>query len=212
VTAVPPRRPQRRLTALAVAAVVATGCASTGEPAQTAAVEARPVDADGLSQTVVPAADGFSRVTVTTATFGATEVDGLLELTVAGAGVERRAAAAGADLRDNAPVTFAFPPVPEAAGERFTLTFTYRGRGPLALYANPHDPYRDGALADGDGDLVFVLGHADRLAGAADALGRVADEAGDKAGSDLPFTAVWLALLAAAAALAVHQGRRRQDL
>lgn len=185
-------------------------CAVTGEPAQTAAVEPVEVDLDGLSQTVVPAGDGFSQVTVTTATFGEDDgVDGVLQLEVTGAGTERRTAAAGADLADNAPVTLSFAPVTGSAGERFTLTFTYAGTEPLALYANPHDPYPDGHLLGGAGDLVFVLGHDDRLAGAVDALARLAGEAARTAAGDRAFLAVWALSLAAATAVTLRFRPRR---
>ncbi len=151
------------------------------------------VDAAGLTQTVVPAVDGLSRVTVTTATFGETDgVDGVLELTVRAGDVERTTAAAGADLVDNAPVTLAFEPIPDSAGETVELTFRYAGAEPLALYLDPYDAYADGALTGG-GDLTFSLGHRDRVGGALSAAGRVVADAGDRATSDPAFLVVWLA-------------------
>lgn len=193
---------------VAVVGLLGTACASTGEPAQTSAVDVVRVAADGVSQTVVPAADGFSHVTVTTATYGEDGgVDGVLQLQVSGAGTERLTAAGAADLGDNAPVTLGFAPIEDSAGETFTLTFSYAGTRPLALYANPYDPYPDGDLVDRDGDLVFVLGHADRVRGTLDALRRVAGETSDRATSDPAFLVVWLLLVAGAGALVVRTRR-----
>jgi hypothetical protein len=138
---------------------------------------------------------------------GRAGVDGVLQLQVSGAGTERLTAAGPADLADNTPVTLAFAPIEDSAGETFTLTFTYAGARPLALYANPYDPYLDGGLVDRDGDLVFVLGHADRVGGTLDALGRVAGETADRATSDLAFLVVWLLLVAGAGALVVRTRR-----
>lgn len=191
---------RRLVAAVALVASVSVGCSSTGEPGHTAAIDAVRVDADGLTQTVVPAGDGFDRVTVTTATFGAPDgVDGVLEVVVAGAGEERRAAAAGSDIPDNGPVTFAFRPFPRSAGRTFTLTFTYTGEQPVALYRNPFDPYPDGELAPADGDLVFALGHADRVGGAVAALGRVARDTAAVARADPVFLVLWLVAIAAVA-------------
>lgn len=205
---------RRRWPAVAVlVGLLATACATTGEPAQTSAVDVVPIDAAGVSQTVVPAADGFSRVTVIPATYGESGVDGVLQLQVAGAGTERLTAAGGADLVDNTPVTLSFTPVDGSAGETFVLTFTYAGTRPVALYANPFDPYPDGDLVDRDGDLAFVLGHSDRVGGTVDALGRVARETTDRATSDLAFLTVWLLLIVGAGALVVRtrRGRRQGD-
>jgi hypothetical protein len=210
------RRPVRSVAALAAVALLAGGCSSTGEPGHTAAVDVVVLDADGVTQTVVPAGDRFDRVTVTTATFAQLDGgDGVLQLDVRGAGEERRTAASGTDLVDNAPVTLAFAPVDGAAGETFELTFTYEGGEPLGLYRNPYDPYPDGELGGAEGDLVFVLGHADRVGGATDALGRIVREAGARATSDPLFLAVWfLALVATAVAgLRLRQAgvSRRRD-
>ncbi|MBW3620553.1 MAG: hypothetical protein KY461_09925 [Actinobacteria bacterium] len=191
-----------RLATAALLGALAAACSSTGEPGHTSAIDVVPVDAAGVSQTVVPATDGFDRVTVTTATFGRDGgVDGVLTLTVTGAGEERTAAAAGGDIPDNGPVTLAFPPVAGSAGRPFTLGFRYQGAHPLALYRNPFDPYADGELRPAGGDLVFSLGHADRVGGAVSALGRSAREAATTAGRDPVFLSVWvLALLAVAGA------------
>lgn len=208
------RRGGRRaagLPAVALAAatlVLAPACSSTGEPAQTAATDVVVVDADGVTQTVVPATDGLAQVTVTTATFGEADgVDGVLELTVRAPGGVRTAAAAGADLRDNAPVTLAFEPLPGTAGRVVELHLRYAGREPLGLYVDPHDPYPDGRLAPGGGDLTFVLGHADRVAGAGRALARVVGEVGDKATGDPVFLAVWLLALAGAGVVTLRARR-----
>lgn len=191
-----------RLATLVLLGVLAGACSSTGEPGHTAAIDVVRVDAVGVTQTVVPATDGFDRVTVTTATFGRDAgVDGVLALTVTGAGEERTAAAAGHDLIDNGPVTLAFPPVPDSAGRPFTLAFRYEGEHPLALYRNPFDPYADGQLQPAGGDLVFSLGHADRVDGAVTAIGRTTREAAETAGRDPAFLVVWgLAILAVAGA------------
>lgn len=191
--------------ALAAVAALGAACSSTGEPGHTAAVDVVVVDDDGVTQTVTAAGDAVDRVTVTTATFGEEDgVDGVLELEVRGAGHERHTAAAGSDLADNAPVTLAFDPLTGSAGETLELTFTYRGSEPLGLYRNPYDAYPDGTLRGADGDLVFVLGHPDRLGGALDAFRRAAREAGARATADPLFLAVWLLALAAAAAAAVR--------
>ena len=203
--------PPRRLVAavLSVSAFALAGaCASTGEPAQTAATDVRTVTDEGLTQTVVPAADGLSQVTVTTATFGELDgVDGVLELTVRGAGEERVTAAAGADLADNAPVTLAFDPLGAVAGETVELTFRYAGTEPLALYVDPYDAYPDGELRPDGGDLAFTLGHADRVGGAVSALGRTASETADAATSDVAFLVVWLLALLGAGSLVVRSRR-----
>lgn len=194
------RRLRRAVTGTLVAGVMAS-CSSTGEPGHTSATDVVVLDADGVTQTVVPAGARFDRVTVTTATFGQPDgVDGLLELTVRGPEGERTTAADGADLTDNAPVTLAFEPFDAATGETFELTFRYEGQQPLGLYRNPYDPYPDGDLRGAEGDLVFVLGHADRVGGAVDAIGRVGREAGARATSDPVFLAVWLLAIAATAA------------
>ena len=201
----------RRLAAAVLTAstcVLAAACASTGEPAQTAATDVRTVTEDGLTQTVVPATDGLTQVTVTTATFGELDgVDGVLQLTVAGAGEERVTAASGADLADNAPVTLAFDPLGASAGETVELTFRYAGAEPLALYVDPYDAYAHGELRPGGGDLAFTLGHADRVGGALEALGRTASETADAATSDVAFLVVWLLALAGAGALVVRSRR-----
>lgn len=199
----------RRVLATLLGATLLGACSSTGEPGHTAAVDVVRVEDDGITQTVVPAGDGFDRVTVTVATFGEVDgVDGTLELTVAGAGEERRAAAEGADLVDNTPLTLAFAPVDDAAGRTFAMTFRYEGAEPLALYRNPYDPYRDGSLEDEDGDLVFTLGHADRIGGAVAATGRSAREAAHLAGADPGFLVLWLGGLGALAGAALALSRR----
>lgn len=196
---------------LVVVVALTAGCATTGEPAQTAATEVRRVDGTGPVQTVVPRADGLSQVTVTTATFGEPDgVDGVLELAVVGAGQRRLTAADGSDLRDNAPVTLAFPPLADSAGETIELRFRYAGDEPLGLYAAPSDPYPDGRLADGTGDLAFTLGHADRVGGMLAALGRTATETIGNATSDVAFLVVWLLALAAATAGIIRPAWRRR--
>lgn len=194
-----------RLATVALVAALAGACSATGEPGHTSAVDVVRVDAGGVTQTVVPAADGFDRVTVTTATFGRDAgVDGTLELTVTGAAEERTAAAAGPDLVDNGPVTLAFAPVAASADRTFTLAFRYEGQHPLALYRNPFDPYEDGELRPAGGDLVFTVGHADRVGGAVTALGRVAREAATTAGRDPAFLVLWLVAIVAVAVTGVR--------
>ena len=205
-----------RLAAAALLGALAAACSSTGEPGHTSAIDVVPVDAAGVTQTVVPATDGFDRVTVTTATFGRDGgVDGTLTLNVTGAGEERTAAAAGRDIPDNGSLTLSFPPIAGSAGRPFTLDLRYEGAQPLALYRNPHDPYGDGELRPAGGDLVFSLGHADRVGGAVSALGRTGREAAATAGRDPAFLAVWaLALLAVAGAgvrLRAAEGSRGRD-
>lgn len=204
------RRPP--VVAAALLASAAVACSSTGEPGHTAAIDVVRVDGTGVTQTVVPAGDGFDRITVTTATFGTPDgVDGTLELTVRGAGEERAAAAAGADIADNAPLTLAFAPIEGSAERTFTLHFTYAGEEPLALYRNPFDPYPDGELSPADGDLVFALGHADRVGGAVAALGRASREAAAIAGGDPLFLAVWVLGLATLAVAGVLLRRPTGD-
>lgn len=197
---------------LAILAALGGACSSTGEPGHTAAVDVVRVDADGVTQTVVPMADGFDRVTVTTATFGDSDgVDGTLELEVAGPGGERRAAARGTDLADNAPLTLAFEPFEASADRTFELTFRYAGEAPVALYRNPFDPYGDGELRPAGGDLVFSLGHADRVGGATSALGRVVRETSAIATGDPWFLAVWALALAGLVAAGVRLRRPAGD-
>lgn len=201
----------------ALLAVVLAGCSSTGEPGHTAAIDVVPVDQAGVTQTVEAVSASFDRVTVTTATYGRDGVDGRLELVVTPAdaevagGATRRAAARGADIRDNAALTFVFEPIDASAGKRFALTFSYAGEEPVALYRNPHDPYADGALVDAGGDLVFTLGHGDRVGGAASALARAAREASTIATGDPAFLAVWLLGLAGLAGAAVRLRRPAGD-
>lgn len=192
-----PRRTLRRN--VLVAGALLAACSTTGEPSQSAATAVRPVTASGLTQTVVPAVDGFDRVTVHTATYGELDgVDGILVLEVRQGSEVRATAADGADLVDNHPVTLTFEALPDSGGEVAELTFRYEGTEPLALYIDPYDAYAAGSLIPGPGDLTFTLGHDDRLGGAIDAGGRVVREAGDKATSDLPFLLVWVASLVAA--------------
>lgn len=200
---------RRPTPALVVLAALLAACSATGEPGHTAAVDVVRVGADGLTQTVVPATDGFDRITVTVATFGEPDgVDGVLELEIAGAGEVRRAAAAGDDLGDNVPVTLAFEPFTDAAGRTFEATFRYAGERPVALYRNPYDPYPDGELRPAAGDLVFTLGHADRVGGSVAAVGRAAREAAGVATGDPFFLALWLGGLVALAAAAAVLRRR----
>lgn len=188
-----------RLVGAVAAAGVLAACSTTGEPVQTAAVAVRQVTAEGLTQTVVPAVDGFDRVTVHTATYGEVDgVDGTLVLDIRAGDETRTTAAAGADLVDNAPITLTFDPIDGSGGETVELTFTYAGQEPVALYVNPHDGYLDGELTPGGGDLTFSLGHRDRVGGALDAAGRVVAETTDKATGDPAFLVVWLVALAGA--------------
>lgn len=185
------------------------GCRSTGEPVQGSAIDARPVTDDGLAQTVEPVGDGFSRVTVWTATFAHDSVEGVLRVRVIGAGEQREALVDAAQLGDNEPVTFVFPPIEDSGGEPFTLVFTYDGPDRVGLWANPHDPYPAGSLDPGPGDLSFELGHASRMGGALDALRRVPGEIADRATRDPWFLTAWVLGLVALTAAAVLAGRRR---
>lgn len=201
----------RPLVGIAVAAAMAslvTGCAVTGEPQQVSSREVRVVDGAGLTQTFVPRGDRLSTLTVWTATFERPGVDGVLRVDVEGAGERRTALLDGRDLVDNARATFVFPPVDDAAGETFAATFTYEGREPVGLYVNPHDPYAEGALDPGGGDLAFLVGHAGRLSGTAGALARVPAEAAEIAGRDPAFVAIWIAALVATSLVGVASARR----
>ena len=198
------------LVALLAATLLAGGCRSTGEPVQGSSTEVRAVTDAGLTQTVVPRGDGFSRVTLTVATYGESAISGVLELNVTGGEQTRQSLVDAATLADNAPVTFVFPPVAHSAGARFRLHLTYRGPDQVGVYVNPHDPYPDGRLEPGGGDLAFVLGHASRVSGTVDALGRIPGEVATRATADPAFLAIWLLALVAAVAGAVVAGRRRR--
>lgn len=185
-------------------------CASTGEPVQNSATEPRRIEAGSppLTQTFVPRGARVGRLTVWTATYGHPSPQATLVLELEGAGTRRTARVAGPAIADNARTTFAFPPVPRAAGRSFTATFRATGTDPVGLYVNPHDPYPEGTLRPGPGDLAFEVGHADRVGGAVAALARTTREAAGRIGADPLFAGVWALGLAAAAALALAPGRR----
>jgi len=69
-----------------------------------------------------------------------------------------------AGVADNRWQRFLFPPVPDSAGKRFTLTFAATRGGPgnaLTVWFSPKDRYRDGEYAangvSGGGDLTLKL-------------------------------------------------------
>ena len=205
----------RRLGTLVVVVafgLLLAGCRSAGEPVQGASTEVRALTPGGLTQTVVPSGNGFSRVTVTVATYGEPAVQGVLRLAVTGASTSREVLVDAGTLTDNEPVTFVFPPVADSAGQPFALHLAYQGPDQLGVYVDPYDPYADGELTPGGGDLAFVLGHASRLSGAAAALRRAPGEVATRATSDPLFLAVWLLAVVAAVAAAAGAalaGRRR---
>lgn len=205
--AVPDRRlrPAAVLAGLAAGAAVLVACASTGEPVQNSATEVRAIPPGGLTQTFEPRGDRLARFTVWTATYGQPAADTTLHLDLVGAGLRRSVHLTGPG--DNARATFAFEPVAGSARQRFAATITAAGPDRVGLYANPHDPYPEGALLPGGGDLTFEVGHAGRVRGAVAALGRVGREAAVRLGADPAFALVWLAALGAAGAAGVAAGR-----
>lgn len=198
-----------RVLLVAAAAAVLAGCASTGEPVQGSGTEVREIGPENLTQTFVPAGERLSRLTVWSATYGVEPPDAVVRLDLSGAGQERTALVGRADLGDNRRITFVFPPVVGAAGKRFSARFSAEGTDAVGLYANPHDPYPDGALEPPPGDLAFEVGHAGRLSGTLAALERVGREARARLARDPAFTAVWAAALAALGAGALWAWWRR---
>ena len=195
---------------MAVCAVLLLGCATTGEPVQPSHTEARPLT-EPLQQTFVPAGDRLSTVAVLVATYGVNGPDGVLRMNLAGAGQQREAFVELSEVDDGTWVRLVVPPIEQAAGERFTATFRYEGRQPVALLANPHDPYAQGQLRPGGGDLAFEIGHAGRLAGLIGALRRIAGDFGANLARDPLFATLWAVSLLAGTALfaaAVRSERR----
>ena len=201
-----------RRAAIVAALACSSACAASGEPAQTSHTEVRELGQVPLTQTFVPRGDRLDRVSVLVATHEVAAPDGTLCVRIEGAGTTRDAVCrAGASLVDNQWTTLSFEPIAGAAGVTFSASFTYDGRDRVSLYANPNDPYRDGELTPGPGDLAFEVGHAGRVVEGARALGRVAREFGGRLGGDPVFTALWLLALAATAAAALRTRRRRGD-
>lgn len=203
------RRHLRRAVVAAAFTLLAGSCAGTGELVQNSSTRPVPVPETGLTQTFVARADRLSRVTVTTATYGVDDPNAILHLTIVRDDGETREALLGPEgLDDIAAARFVFPWFEDAAGRRFAATITHRGADPVALYVNHHDPYPEGELSPGSGDLTFELGHAGRLDGALAAAGRVAGDVGGRIGDDPAFAVVWFAALVAAAS---GLRRRRGD-
>lgn len=185
-------------TAALVAAILGGACAYTGEPQQPGFTEVlRLDDGDRVTQTFVPRGGPLGRVDLLVGTYAVEDPDGVLTVRLRGAGQERTAAVGGEDIVDAAWLRMEVPPVEGAAGERFAATFRWQGSDPLAVFVNPNDPYPDGELLDGAGDLAFRVGHHGRVAGALAAGGRVVSEFAGRLRSDPPFAIVWALALAA---------------
>lgn len=199
----------RLLVCASVAATLGAACAATGEIAQVSQGEVRSLADGPVVQTFVAPNDRLSRVQVWTATYGVEAPDSVVRLDLRGAGETRTALVAGDALTDNGTATFVFPPVTDSAGRRFTARFSADGE-PVGLYVSPHDPYPEGRLLTGEGDLAFVTGHAGRLAGAFETVSRVPGEIVDRYASDPAFAIVWsLTLVGLAAAVTSSWWRHR---
>ncbi len=182
-------------------------CAVTGEPQQTAAVRVREIEVgEGITQTFVPRGEPLSRVEVLVATYQVEAPDVVVTVRVEGAGAERVARVDGSDFGDAQWVTFLFPPIEDAAGERFTATLSYEGSQRLGVYVNPYDPYQEGELRPGGGDLAFKVGHSGRLANGWSAIGRVAREFGGRLAADPAFAVAWGLAMVAAVAGSLRRG------
>lgn len=185
-----------RLVAGAVALAVAlAGCAITGEPTQPSHTTTRRLTDDALTQTFVARGENLAELRVLVSTLGTEGVDGVIRLELSGAGTTRTAFAEVDRVEGSGWLAIPFPPVADASGEAFTARLSYQGTEPVALFANTFDPYRNGELSPGGGDLAFALGHSGRLSGAVDALGRVAADFAGKAVADSAFLVVWLLVL-----------------
>lgn len=191
-----------RLLGVAAALALTTGaCATTGEVVQNSSTRPVTIPQGGVSQTFVARADRLSSFTVTTGTFGVDDPDAVLKLAVEGPdGTLRESLLDGDDLGDIAPATFVFPWFEGSAGREFTATLTVAGSSPIAVFANEHDPYPDGFMRPGPGDLTFALGHAGRVSGAVAAAGRIARDFGGNLASDPLFAVVWAGLIGLAVA------------
>ncbi|HWB71052.1 MAG TPA: hypothetical protein VG452_02460 [Egibacteraceae bacterium] len=227
----------RRYLAAAACALLVAGCARLGglpfQPTVTRPLALRPGHTIGQTFQAPAAAGAVSGVDLLTATYGApADPTGRLEV-VLRAGPGGRVLATGAADGDRVadsgwtPVRFADQRRPPPAPAEVAIQVSWGGAGTVGLWANvPPEPRPPGALAnapypggvllvDGapaDGDLAFrALGSAGARALPATLAG-AAREAGTRLLGQPLFAMGWLALVAAAAALAVagfRRGRQR---
>lgn len=198
----------RLAAAASLLAVVAGGCAETGEPAVsslTGAEDLRP--GEPITQTFVATNDDLMLVRVWIATHGVQSPTGTLTATLSDdSGPIREVSIAGAGLVDLRAQSLVFDPVPDSAGRMFEIALEWEGESRTGVLYNDVDVYPDGEASIG-GDLRFEVGTADRLGAAIGVASSSARHVVDAVGRDPVFWIVWLVGLLSLAWLA----RRRRE-
>jgi hypothetical protein len=202
----------RRAGAALAAAVALTGCAETGEPANTSFTAAEELRAtEPVRQTFVATNDGLTLVRVWIGTYGVPGPSGTLTATISDAsGPVREVGLGGAGLRDLQAQSIVFEPIPDSAGRTFEVALAWDGVNRAAVLTNEFDAYPDGEASTG-GDLRFEIGTADRIGAAGNVVASTATHVADRVADDPVFWLVWLSGLVALGVVAMRRRRQPAD-
>jgi len=202
----------RRAGASLAVVVMLTGCAETGEPANTSFTAAEELRAtDPIRQTFVATSDGLMLVRVWIGTYGVPGPSGTLTATISDAsGPVREVELPGAGLRDLQAQSIVFEPIPDSAGRRFEVALAWSGLHRTAVLKNEFDAYTDGEASTG-GDLRFEVGTADRVAAASNVVSSTIAHLADRVARDPVFWLVWLSGLVALGVAAMRRRRQPAD-
>jgi hypothetical protein len=195
--------------AASLLAVVAGGCAETGEPSVSSLTGAHEFrTGDPVTQTFVATNDDLMLVRVWIATYGVAAPSGTLTATLSDdTGPIREVELFGPAVVDLRAQSIVFDPVPDSGGRTFEIALEWEGADRTGVLYNAVDVYPDGEASIG-GDLRFEVGTADRFGAVVGVASSSVGHVVDAVGRDPAFWIVWLVGLFSLGWLARRRGAR----